>query len=59
MNNGSRDFCILDEKDTSMRDNILQYSKLLIVTEHNSQTAKREHAAVLKEIESGRTYWHH
>ena len=52
-------FCILDEKDNSIRKNMLRYYTLLMpdAVELNIQTAKRAHAAVLQEIERGRTDW--
>ena len=54
-------FCILDKKDNSVRENMLQYYTLLMqdAIELNIQTAKRAHAAVLQEIERGRADWRH
>ena len=52
-------FCILDEKDSKIRENILQYYTPLMqdAIKLNIQTAKRAHAAVLQEIERGRVDW--
>ena len=52
-------FCMLEEKDHIVRDNMLQYYTLLMqdAIELNIQTAKRAHAAVLQEIERGRAGW--
>ena len=52
-------FCMLEEKDQIVRDNMLQYYTLLMqdAIELNIQTAKRAHAAVLQEIERGRADW--
>ena len=54
-------FCILDQKDNNIRENMLQYYTLLMqdAVELNIQTAKRAHAAVLQEIERGRADWQH
>ena len=50
---------MLEEKDHTVRDNMLQYYTLLMqdAVELNIQTAKRAHAAVLQEIERGRADW--
>ena len=50
---------MLEEKDHTVRDNMLQYYTLLMqdTIELNIQTAKRAHAAVLQEIEGGRADW--
>ena len=52
-------YCVLEEKDNDIRDNMLQYYALLMqdAIELNIQTAKRAHAAVLQEIERGRADW--
>ena len=60
MSNGFKVFfTVLEEKDNSIRDNMLQYYALLMqdAIELNIQTAKRAHAAVLQEIERGRADW--
>ena len=52
-------YCMLEEKDHTVRDNLLQYHTLLMkdAIELNIQTVKCAHAAVLQEIERGRADW--
>ena len=52
MSNGCKVFCVLDEEDHKIRENMLQDA-----IELSMNTARKAHAAVLQDMEKGKVSW--